>query len=167
MERDVVYVPRTRAGFSKHFGIAIEHLSEMTADAPINTLLNILGRQLLGWPIYLLTNDSSGEDSHKHPKDGPGINKKTGLGVPVNHFNPQSPLFEARDAKWILLSDLGLLITATALYLTIQSYGWQNVTVWYFLPYLWVNSWQSKFFLQYHRSFLYIEKLPTWVSTIY
>jgi omega-6 fatty acid desaturase / acyl-lipid omega-6 desaturase (Delta-12 desaturase) len=143
MEQDVVYVPRTRPGFSKHCGIEIEHLSEMTDD------------------------DSSGEDSHKHPKDGPGTNKKTGLGVPVNHFNPQSPLFEARDAKWILLSDLGLLITATALYLTIQSYGWQNVTVWYFLPYLWVNSWQSKFFLQYHRSFLYIEKLPTWVSTIY
>jgi omega-6 fatty acid desaturase / acyl-lipid omega-6 desaturase (Delta-12 desaturase) len=91
MERDVVYVPRTRAGFSKHFGIAIEHLSEMTDDAPINTLLNILGRQLLGWPIYLLTNDSSGEDSHKHPKDGPGTNKKTGLGVHCQPFQSSKP----------------------------------------------------------------------------
>ena len=59
----------------------------------------------------------------------------------MNHFNPASPLYESKDVKLILLSDLGLLIAGSILFLLGQRYGWMNMLVWYFVPYLWVNHW--------------------------
>ena len=46
-----------------------------------------------------------------------------------------------KDEKLILLSDLGLAIVGSALYMVGSNYGWNNLLVWYFIPYLWVNHW--------------------------
>ena len=152
MERDMVFVPRTRPLFAEHIGVAIEKLTEITEDAPIHSALYLLGRQLFGWPIYLLTNDS-GHNNHERQAEGRGAGKENGLLTGVNHFNPQSPLFEARDAKWIILSDIGLLVTGTLIYVAGQNYGWQNILVWYFLPYTWVNHWLGMSFRSFPLHF--------------
>jgi omega-6 fatty acid desaturase (delta-12 desaturase) len=144
MERDMVFVPRTRERFAARFGVLVEDLSEIMEDAPIRSALYLLGRQLVAWPIYLMTNDT-GHDFHERQPEGKGIGKKNGVFRGVNHFNPRSPLFEEKDTKLILLSDLGLAIMGYVLYCIGQTYGWKNLLVWYFLPYLWVNNWLGKF----------------------
>jgi omega-6 fatty acid desaturase (delta-12 desaturase) len=87
-----------------------------------------------------MSNDT-GHDCHEKQPEGRGKGKKNGFFTGVNHFNPNSPLFDAKDAKLILLSDLGVAITFTALYLAANTYGWSNIALWYFLPYFWVNHW--------------------------
>ena len=105
-----------------------------------------MARQIFGWPIYLLSNNT-GHDCHERQAEGRGKGKINGFTTGVNHFNPASPIFDAKDAKLILLSDLGLLLTAGVLYTIYTAYGLQNLLVWYFLPYPWVNHWLGPSFL--------------------
>ena len=100
----------------------------------------MLAQQLFGWPMYLVTN-ATGHNYHENQPEGRGKGKKNGFWRGVNHFNSESPLYESKDAKNILISDLGLAIAGTALFLLTQTYGLNNMLVWYFIPYLWVNHW--------------------------
>ncbi|KAI1491627.1 fatty acid desaturase [Biscogniauxia mediterranea] len=140
MERDMVFVPRTREERASRIGKMVHELSELGEETPIVTFVSLLGQQLVGWPNYLLTN-VTGHNHHERQREGRGKGKKNGLGGGVNHFDPRSPLYEAKDAKLILLSDLGLAITIGVLTILGNTFGWKNMLVWYFLPYLWVNHW--------------------------
>ncbi|KAI1496828.1 fatty acid desaturase [Biscogniauxia marginata] len=140
MQRDMVFVPRTREERASRLGKMVHELSELGEETPIVTFVSLLGQQLVGWPNYLLTN-ITGHNCHERQSEGRGKGKKNGLFGGVNHFDPRSPLYEAKDAKLILLSDLGLAITIGVLVLLGNSFGWSNLLVWYFLPYLWVNHW--------------------------
>jgi omega-6 fatty acid desaturase (delta-12 desaturase) len=144
MDRDMVFVPKTREVFASRYGYLMHELSELTEETPIATASWIIRQQLFGWPMYLLTN-TTGHDKHESQKEGRGRGKKNGIFTGVNHFNPNSPLYEAKDAKLILLSDIGLLIMGTVLYQLGSRFGWTNLLVWYGLPYLWVNHWLGKF----------------------
>ncbi|KAF2801005.1 oleate delta-12 desaturase [Melanomma pulvis-pyrius CBS 109.77] len=128
MERDMVFVPRTRSEFAKRVGIATENLTEIAEEAPIYSFITIFARQLLGWPFY-------------PPANRTGVDKKNRRGGGVNHFSPNSPLFKAKDAKWIILSDFGILETLAILYWIGHTFSWSNLAIWYFLPYLWANHW--------------------------
>ncbi|KAI4245554.1 MAG: hypothetical protein L6R42_010152, partial [Xanthoria sp. 1 TBL-2021] len=81
--------------------------------------------------------NNTGHDYHEKQPEGRGKGKHNGFGGGVNHFNPSSPLYDAKDAKYIALSDLGLGLTATVLYEVAQYYGWHNLLIWYIIPYLW------------------------------
>ncbi|MCJ1445623.1 MAG: Oleate hydroxylase fah12 [Stictis urceolatum] len=140
MERDMVFVPKDREEFSSRMGHMLHELHELTEETPIATVLHLVGQQLFGWPLYLITN-VTGHDKHEKQPEGRGKGKKNGLFSGVNHFNTSSPLYEAKDAKLVLLSDLGIAITGFALYALTQKFGLANMAVWYFLPYLWVNHW--------------------------
>jgi len=140
MERDMVFLPRTRDQFAKKVGHLVHELTELTEETPIFSLVMLVGQQLLGWPMYLITN-ATGHNFHERQREGRGKGKKNGLGGGVNHFDPNSPLYENQDAKLILLSDLGLFIAGSVLFYLGQTFGWANMAVWYFLPYLWVNHW--------------------------
>lgn len=140
MERDMVFLPKTREIYARKVHKRIEELSELTEEAPLVTALALIGRQLIGWPLYLLQNNT-GHDYHQKQSEGRGKGKSNGFLGGVNHFSPKSPLYEAKDAKYIALSDLGLGLVAIALYEIAQIWGWKNLLVWYFLPYLWVNHW--------------------------
>ncbi|AEO67883.1 228e8849-69f5-4b99-859c-bd9b91f096e7 [Thermothielavioides terrestris] len=140
MERDMVFLPRTREQHATRIGRLAHELSELTEEAPIVTFLQLLGQQLFGWWNYLLTN-VTGHDNHERQREGRGKGKKNGFGGGVNHFDPRSPLYENRDSMYILLSDLGLAIAISALIYLGKTFGWSNMFVWYFLPYLWVNHW--------------------------
>lgn len=140
MERDMVFLPKTREVFANRVGKFIHELDELTEDTPIATIIHTVLQQLFGWPMYLIAN-VTGHDNHEEQKEGRGKGKKNGMNGGVNHFSPASPLYEAKDAKLIVLSDIGLAITGYALYLIGSNYGWANLTVWYLIPYLWVNHW--------------------------
>jgi omega-6 fatty acid desaturase (delta-12 desaturase) len=140
MERDMVFVPKTRQAYANRIGKLVHELDELTEETPIATLIHSIGQQLLGWPMYLFAN-VTGHNNHEKQPEGRGKGKSNGWFKGVNHFNPNSPLYEAKDAKLILLSDLGLAIVASVLFSLCKTYGFSNMGVWYFLPYLWVNHW--------------------------
>lgn len=142
--RDMVFVPKTRDQFATRVGKAVHELHELMEETPIATLTNIVLQQLFGWPLYLLTN-VTGHNNHAKQPEGRGKGKANGYFGGVNHFNPSSPLYEAKDAKLILLSDLGVAITLSVLYYLGTNFGWLNLLVWYGIPYLWVNHWLGKF----------------------
>lgn len=138
--RDMVFVPKTREEYASRLGKALHELNELTEETPIVTALNLFAQQLVGWPMYLFAN-VTGHNNHENQPEGRGKGKRNGWFSGVNHFNPSSPLYEYKDAKLILLSDLGLAITGSILYLVGSKYGWTNLLVWYGIPYLWVNHW--------------------------
>jgi omega-6 fatty acid desaturase (delta-12 desaturase) len=140
LARDMVFVPKTREVYASRIKKTIYDLNELIEETPIATALHLLGQQLAGWPMYLFTN-VTGHNNHERQPEGRGKGKKNGYFGGVNHFNPSSPLYEAKDAKLIVLSDIGLAITASVLYLIGSKYGWLNLLVWYGIPYLWVNHW--------------------------
>ena len=144
MERDMVFVPKTKEYFATRYGYILHEMDELTEETPIATVIHLIGQQLGGWPMYLVTN-TTGHNFHERQSEGRGKGKRNGFGGGVNHFDPASPLYEQKDAKLIVLSDIGLLITGTVLFTIGKRFGWTNLLVWYFLPYLWVNHWLGKF----------------------
>ncbi|KAG8156561.1 hypothetical protein KVR01_013512 [Diaporthe batatas] len=140
LERDMVFVPRTREQQATRLGKMVHELSELTEETPIYTLLMLIGQQLIGWPNYLMTN-VTGHNYHERQREGRGKGKHNGFGGSVNHFDPRSPLYEEKDAYLVVLSDIGVGLTMTALYFLVQKFGFTNMLVWYFIPYLWVNHW--------------------------
>ncbi|KAF2966699.1 hypothetical protein GQX73_g6871 [Xylaria multiplex] len=140
IERDMVFVPKTREEKASRLGKLVHELSELGEETPIVTFIMLIGQQLIGWPNYLMTN-VTGHDNHERQSEGRGKGKKNGWFTGVNHFNPSSPLYEAKDAKLIFLSDIGLAITISVLVYLGNNFGWSNLLVWYFIPYLWVNHW--------------------------
>lgn len=153
MERDMVFLPKTRSVYANRVRKAVNEISELAEEAPIMTAAVLIGRQLIGWPAYLIMNQT-GHDNHAEQKEGRGKRKKNGLGGGINHFSPQSPLYDEKDAKYIALSDLGLGLMVIVLYELAKAYGWNNLLVWYFVPYLWVNHWlgTSSSSLQYYAT---------------
>lgn len=143
LEKDMVFVPKTREVYSTRIGRFVHELDELTEETPISTLLHLIGQQLAGWWMYLATN-VTGHNNHESQKEGRGIGKTNGYFSGVNHFNPNSPLYEAKDAKLIVLSDVGIAITMGTLVYLSNKFGFANMFVWYFLPYLWVNHWLGK-----------------------
>jgi omega-6 fatty acid desaturase (delta-12 desaturase) len=144
MERDMVFVPKTKEQFCSRRSYLLHQLDELTEETPLATAVHLISQQLFGWPMYLFTN-VTGHNKHEVQREGRGVGKHNGIGGGVNHFDPRSPLYEAKDAKLIVLSDLGLLVTGSILYSVGKSYGFANLFLWYFAPYLWVNHWLGKF----------------------
>ena len=140
MERDMVFVPKTRDTFIGKTSWAAHTLAELGEETPILTAVNLILQQLFGWPLYLLTN-VTGHNCHERQSEGRGKGKFNGWFNGVNHFNPGSPLYENKHLNLIIYSDIGLSITGYLLYQGIQKWGFTNMLVWYFLPYLWVNHW--------------------------
>lgn len=143
LDRDMVFVPKTREQYASHIGRAAHELAELAEETPIVTAGSLIGQQLAGWLLYLSIN-ITGHNCHTRQKEGRGQGKHNGWGGRVNHFDPSSPLYEAKDSKLILASDLGLALVAGILIMVGKSFGWANLAVWYFLPYLWVNHWLGK-----------------------
>jgi len=140
LERDMVFVPATRQEWATKKGYLLHQLNELTEETPITTAYSLIAQQIGGWPMYLMTN-VTGHNKHQEQREGRGVGKQNGFGGGVNHFDPNSPLYEAKDAKLILLSDLGLLITGSILFWVGRTHGFANLFVWYLAPYLWVNHW--------------------------
>ncbi len=130
IERDIVFMPRTRSEFAKRVSIAIENLSEVVEDAPLYSFFIIFARQLLEWPFFLLAN-RTGHNYHERQPEGRGKNKMNGWGGGVNHFSPSSPLQRRQldycQRHWYSCD-------ARSSIFDWEHFGWSNLAVWYFLP---------------------------------
>lgn len=165
MERDMVFVPTTKDDYASRRGMKLHQLHELTEETPIATMFNLISQQLFGWPMYLFTN-VTGHNKHEVQREGRGVGKQNGFGGGVSHFDPASPLYEAKDAKLILASDLGLLVVGSILFLIGKNFGVANLFVWYFAPYLWVNHWLVAItFLQHTDPSLPHYTPQTWTYT--
>ena len=140
LARDMVFVPATRDEYASKVGKLAHEIAELTEETPIFTLGHMVGQQLAGWILYLM-NNVTGHNNHAGQREGRGKGKQNGWFGGVNHFDPRSPLYEAKDGKLIFLSDLGLLAMGYFTYVLAQKFGGYNMFVWYWLPYLWVNHW--------------------------
>jgi len=141
MERDMVFLPRTRDQYATtKLGVMAHELAELAEETPIATATSLIGQQLGGWPLYLIAN-MTGHNNHERQPEGKGKGKRNGFTGGVNHFVPSSPLYERKDEHLILLSDLGLIITLAAVFLLGRQVGHANMFVYYWIPYLWVNNW--------------------------
>lgn len=143
IERDMVFLPLKREDYASRAGKLTHELGELMEETPIATLYNLIYQQLGGWPAYLITN-VTGHNFHQRQSEGKGAGKKNGFGGGVNHFDPASPLYEKKDEHLIVLSDIGIAITLSILAVLSYKFGFSNVFVWYFIPYLWVNHWLGK-----------------------
>ena len=152
LARDMQFVPKAREQYGKHTGKIAHSNWEFTEEMPLRTIVELLAQQLIGWPRYLLTNDS-GTTDYKNRADGRGVGKYNGLGGGVNHFDPRSPLFAANEGHLILLSDYGLAMTLCLTSYIGFKYGRLNILIWYWIPYLWVNHWLG-IFLEHIVSFV-------------
>ena len=143
LQKDMVFVPHKREQYGSRFGKLAHEISELAEETPIYTAATLIQQQIAGWPTYLITN-ITGHNAHERQAEGKGKGKRNGLMTGVNHFSTSSPLYDQKDEHLILLSDLGLLITAGLLVLVGKIFGWGSLLVWYILPYLWVNHWLGK-----------------------
>ncbi|CAA9963662.1 hypothetical protein CFE70_007693 [Pyrenophora teres f. teres 0-1] len=165
MERDMVFLPKTRETYATRVGKMVHEISELTEEAPLATLIHTFGQQIGGWPLYLIAN-VTGHNHHDRQIEGKGKGKKNGFFGGVNHFFPSSPLYEKRDEHLILLSDLGLAIVIGFLTWVGKNWGFNNVFVWYIIPYLWVNHWLVMItFLQHTDPALPHYDADTWTYT--
>ncbi|KAI9836267.1 MAG: Oleate hydroxylase fah12 [Sarea resinae] len=165
LERDMVFVPKTRQQYANRVGVLVHEVSELMEETPIATAIHMFSQQIGGWIMYLSTN-VTGHNFHERQREGRGKGKSNGYFGGVNHFNPHSPLYEAKDEKLILLSDLGLAIMGGILFLLGQKFGWSNMAVWYFVPYLWVNHWLVAItYLQHTDPSLPHYEADTWTFT--
>jgi omega-6 fatty acid desaturase (delta-12 desaturase) len=141
LEKDMVFVPKSRWEYARRYAGGIAHnVAELTEETPIATLIHAIAQQLAGWLLYLFTN-VTGHNYHSRQREGRGKGKRNGWFGAVNHFDPRSPLYEAKDGKLIVLSDVGIAIMGYVIYAACQKWGASNVAIWYGIPYLWVNHW--------------------------
>ncbi|KAJ7818814.1 fatty acid desaturase-domain-containing protein [Mycena leptocephala] len=125
MTRDETYVPKTRSdlGIPEDDG-SIDY-DEIFGDTPLYTLFLLIRQQVLGFPAYLMFNVSS----HKGHSKG------------TNHFNPASDLFTSNQRKAVILSDIGLGVSACCMIYSISHFGLAAVFKFYLLPWLVVTHW--------------------------
>jgi len=139
LEADTVFVPATaseRASRLRNFtpelagADSVEHSSsfhKMMEETPLWTAWEVMGQQIFGWPMYLLTNITGRKYQAPRWK--------------LNHFLPFSPIFNEKQWNAILMSDVGFTVAAVVLTAAIKTFGLSNVALYYFLPYLWCNHW--------------------------
>jgi omega-6 fatty acid desaturase / acyl-lipid omega-6 desaturase (Delta-12 desaturase) len=132
MEKDQVFVPATRRRVEKRNGLPITQEKvdslyngkELLEDAPLMNLVNVILMLLVGWPLYLLKNSTS----QKHEKW-------------VSHFFPSAPIFDAKEYRGVVISNVGFFFMVGFLAKMISIFGGWSVFKFYGIPYLLVNMW--------------------------
>ncbi|KAJ6545486.1 delta 12 fatty acid epoxygenase [Mycena capillaripes] len=125
MERDEVYVPKTRSDLGiPPPGTEFDY-EDIFGDTPLYTLFMLVRQQLLAFPAYLLFN-SSGQKNYPRW---------------TNHFNPNSILFTKAQRRAVIISNFGLLVMAFAIQRAVSTYGATQVIKYYGIPWLAVTHW--------------------------
>jgi len=126
IDRDMVFKPRSKGEIIKNKDHA--DIYELMEETPLYTVGKIMRQQLAGWPAYIIAN-VTGQTYKDHDP------------LTVNHFHPDSPLFDPEQRTDIILSDIGVAITASIIAYAVHVFGVLPVMLYYGIPYLWVNHW--------------------------
>ena len=138
------HVPPTAKGFGvtergyKAMAAAGEALGE---DA--FAFLQLVGHLLLGWPLYLLRNDTGGRETWDGKRKG---------GQLLDRFRPSSQLFKDKVRTKIALGTVGIVLWVAFLVKMAMDHGTMAVSLWYIGPYLWVNFWLVLYTWMHHTS---------------
>ncbi|KAJ7595190.1 fatty acid desaturase-domain-containing protein [Mycena floridula] len=127
MERDEVYVPKTRAdlGIPEETGHTHLDYDELLGDTPLYTLYMLIRQQVLAFPAYLLFNVSG---QKTYPKW-------------TNHFDPNSILFTKTQRNVVIMSNLGIAAMVWGVTYASNLYGAWEVVKYYGIPWLCVSHW--------------------------
>jgi hypothetical protein len=119
--------------------LASSQANWMGEDAPIVLFLRILLQQMMGWNWYILSNITC----------PPTALVKQGMSIwRHSHFDPWGSQFRNSEATSIILSDVGCVLTITALYQIYSYLGSFGQLFWlYIVPWMWVNHWIGMFTL--------------------
>jgi bifunctional Delta-12/omega-3 fatty acid desaturase len=133
MDKDLNYVPLRRDIYAAKIGLKPGELDELGEDAPLVLFLRILLQQVIGWNWYILSNITC----------PPTALIKQGMSIwRHSHFDPWGSLFRTSEMTAIILSDIGCLLTITALYQIYLRLGSFEQLCWlYIVPWMWVNHW--------------------------
>jgi fatty acid desaturase len=140
MDLDMAFVPRTEPKAFLSLRIAGMDVAELIEDTPIAQAVKLVFHQLFGWQVYTFLNASAGKGSKQWEPTS-----TLGKWLRVSHFDPGSAVFRPAEAPFILITDIGLGLTLTALYFAAQKVGVSTVLYLYLVPYLWVHNWLGKF----------------------
>lgn len=134
IEKDVVFVPEVKEKLKVGNEALLRTLMHHAEETPIWTLLRLVRHQLFGWQLYLLLNVTAGEKSLPE-------GKMRSQGSVQSHFAMFGQLFSSTQRWCVLLSDGGILLTLSILYLVAGQLGWGVTLLLYLGPYLWVHHW--------------------------
>jgi len=137
IEKDVVFVPEVEQNLKGGNEALLRELLHHAEETPIWTLLRLVRHQLIGWQLYLFLNVTAGEKSLPEGK----TRSKDSV---QSHFAMFGELFSSAQKWTVLLSDIGILLTLSALYLISRQAGWGLTLLLYLGPYLWVHHWLGK-----------------------
>ena len=130
MAKDQNYVPPRRSEYANAMLFNVNKLEELTEDSPVVTFISIVLQQIIGFPLYLLTNLSGSINKDRSKKF---------LGN--SHFLPSSTIFRPEEAHLILFSDIGIGLFGLVLWFAVTKIGFGAVALLYLQPYMWVNHW--------------------------
>ncbi|KAI9613598.1 hypothetical protein H4Q26_010208 [Puccinia striiformis f. sp. tritici PST-130] len=102
-----------------------DEMDDLLEDSPLWNLVTLVGQQLIGWPMYLVSN-SSGQ--FRYPSW-------------TNHFNPSAAMFEPKHRSQVLASGLGVGFMLAVLAFTAHQTSFLTVFKYYIVPYLLANHW--------------------------
>ncbi|KAL0915948.1 hypothetical protein M5K25_013419 [Dendrobium thyrsiflorum] len=115
LDRDEVFVPKTRSSIPWYYPYL---------NNPLARLLTLAVTLTLGWPLYLILNVSG----RPYPRF-------------ACHYDPYSPIYNARERAQIFLSDAGVLAAFYLLYRLSSAFSVLWVIRLYGVPLLIVNAW--------------------------
>lgn len=105
---------------------------------PLNTMINIFFRILLGWPFYLMFNLSSGRiDRDERPKKFERMYDY----IKYSHFNPYATIFPKGIEMKIMVNNACILLQLSGLYYMDAVYGRGTTLIWYWCPLIITNGW--------------------------
>ena len=89
-------------------------------------------RMTLGFPLYLVGMASTGRLAY----DGSPLEGRL-----ADHFRPDSPMFTPKQRSRVFISTVVTFATLFTLAGLSYKHGLLAVSLWYIIPYLWVNAW--------------------------
>ena len=139
LTKDTAFVPLTeREALNKNRVKSRQQFLDLVEDTPLATSVAFLiGHQLAGWQMYLFKYKTGGKQSGFE-------GRQERSGSTPSHFNPSSPLFGPSQKAYVILSDIGLLCTASLLIHIGLKVGLSELVLLYVIPYLWVHHWLGK-----------------------
>ncbi|KZT19610.1 delta-12 fatty acid desaturase protein [Neolentinus lepideus HHB14362 ss-1] len=127
IEKEEVFRPHARSELNLPLvkTVKTHDHDDILGETPIVTLGRFLVMQLLGHHTYLIYNTMG---SKRYPKG-------------ANHFIPSSGLFKKEQYKEVLISDAGLMMTTTILWILAQYTSTWTVFRLYLVPFILTNHW--------------------------
>ena len=121
---------------------SIKHIKKYIPPI-INTILNILLKLSIGWPIYLLFNISGGKVDYYG--NSTKINSYL-ESMKLSHFNPYAVIFPPDFKKKVFITDIFLLLQFSILGMI----GFRTSMIWYICPLLITNAWLTLYTILQH-----------------